>query len=172
MCTPVSACLPAPPHPTHQGELSEPIKAEETLWNLGGRQRGGRQGQAPLAGVAVPCTTVLVPARARHAHKTAQLCAALQARCCAHHTATLPPPARWLAAAASCRRAADGAVELTLTKGEGMHWWRCVLAGGPVIDVTAVEPESSKLDDLDAETRQTVEKMMVRVRARAGAGRG
>jgi hypothetical protein len=55
-------------------------------------------------------------------------------------------------------------VELTLTKAEGMHWWSAVLAGGPAIDVQAVEPESSKLGDLDPETRQTVEKMMVRVR--------
>lgn len=57
--------------------------------------------------------------------------------------------------------AADGSVELTLTKAEGMHWWKSVLADGPVIDVQAVEPESSKLTDLDPETRQTVEKMMV-----------
>jgi hypothetical protein len=64
--------------------------------------------------------------------------------------------------------AADGVVELTLTKAEGMHWWSAVLAGGPAIDVQAVEPESSKLTDLDPETRQTVEKMMVRGR---GGGR-
>lgn len=50
---------------------------------------------------------------------------------------------------------------MTLTKSEGMHWWRSVLADEPVIDVQAVEPESSKLTDLDPETRQTVEKMMV-----------
>jgi hypothetical protein len=67
--------------------------------------------------------------------------------CCA---AVLPGPA------------ADGVVELTLTKAEGMHWWSSVLAGGPAIDVQAVEPENSKLTDLDPETRQTVEKMMVR----------
>lgn len=58
-------------------------------------------------------------------------------------------------------------VELTLTKAEGMHWWSSVVAGGPAIDVQAVEPESSKLGDLDPETRQTVEKMMV---PRGGGG--
>lgn len=57
----------------------------------------------------------------------------------------------------------DGVVELTLTKAEGMHWWSKVLASDPSIDITAVEPENSKLTDLDPETRQTVEKMMVRV---------
>lgn len=48
-----------------------------------------------------------------------------------------------------------------------MHWWKAVLADDPEIDVQAVEPESSKLTDLDPETRQTVEKMMVRDRAPA-----
>ncbi|KAF6253789.1 nuclear movement family protein [Scenedesmus sp. NREL 46B-D3] len=61
----------------------------------------------------------------------------------------------------------DGVVELTLTKAEGMHWWSAVLAGGPAIDVQAVEPESSKLTDLDPETRQTVEKMMFDQRQKA-----
>lgn len=53
---------------------------------------------------------------------------------------------------------------MTLAKAEGMHWWKSVLADDPVIDVSAVEPENSKLTDLDPETRQTVEKMMVRQR--------
>ncbi|KAF8055664.1 BOB1 [Scenedesmus sp. PABB004] len=62
---------------------------------------------------------------------------------------------------------ADGVVELTLTKAEGMHWWSRVMADDPAIDVQAVEPESSKLTDLDPETRQTVEKMMFDQRQKA-----
>lgn len=53
-------------------------------------------------------------------------------------------------------------VVLSLQKENGMEWWKCVLMGDPEIDTTKVNPESSKLGDLDPETRQTVEKMMVR----------
>lgn len=51
-------------------------------------------------------------------------------------------------------------LELQLIKREGMHWWRGVIKGDPEIDTQKVEPENSKLSDLDAETRATVEKMM------------
>lgn len=52
-------------------------------------------------------------------------------------------------------------ISVLLTKQDQMEWWKCCVKGEPEIDTQKVEPENSKLADLDPETRQTVEKMMV-----------
>lgn len=52
-------------------------------------------------------------------------------------------------------------LSILLTKHNQMEWWKCVLKGEPEINTQKVEPANSKLEDLDPETRQTVEKMMV-----------
>jgi len=51
-------------------------------------------------------------------------------------------------------------LQMTLVKVDGMNWWNCVIEGDTKIDTQKVEPENSKLSDLDSETRSTVEKMM------------
>ncbi|KQK18841.1 protein BOBBER 1 [Brachypodium distachyon] len=55
----------------------------------------------------------------------------------------------------------DGkSLSILLTKHNQMEWWKSVIKGDPEVDTQRVEPENSKLSDLDPETRQTVEKMM------------
>ncbi|EAY06737.1 Nuclear movement protein [Trichomonas vaginalis G3] len=58
-------------------------------------------------------------------------------------------------------------IQVNLIKKTGQKWWANVIEGDEQIDTTKCVPENSKLEDLDPETRQTVEKMMYDQRAKA-----
>lgn len=56
---------------------------------------------------------------------------------------------------------------LELEKRNQQEWWSCVCVGDAEIDTTALQPEESRLSDLDGDTRGAVEKMMFDQRQRA-----
>lgn len=57
-------------------------------------------------------------------------------------------------------------IVINLEKYKGMCWWDCVIQGDPTINTKKIQPENSKLEDLEGDTRQTVEKMMFDQRAK------
>jgi hypothetical protein len=58
-------------------------------------------------------------------------------------------------------------LSINLQKVNQMEWWDSVCVGHDKIDIKKVQPENSNLNDLDADTRQTVEKMMFDQRQKA-----
>lgn len=51
-------------------------------------------------------------------------------------------------------------LSLTIQKGSNRQWWKSPCKGYEQVDITKIEPETSKLSDLDPEARSLVEKMM------------
>jgi hypothetical protein len=59
-------------------------------------------------------------------------------------------------------------IVVNFEKSDTYKWWECVMKGDPVIDTTKINPEPSKLSDIDdKEMRATVEKMMFDTRQKS-----
>ncbi|KAK8583458.1 hypothetical protein V6N13_108819 [Hibiscus sabdariffa] len=61
----------------------------------------------------------------------------------------------------------NDSISIVLSKQNQLEWWKCLIKGEPEIDTQKVEPESSRISDLDPETRRTVEKLMFDRRQKA-----
>lgn len=61
-------------------------------------------------------------------------------------------------------------VTVHLAKVNTLEWWGCPVEGEPVVDMQKIEPENSRLEDLDPDTAATVRKMQFDMRAKATGG--